>query len=49
MVTSDPAFHKQGSWENLGKPDRRVTEDKIIKRVFAMLKDIGNIRILWTE
>ena len=37
------------AWENLGKPDRRVTEDKIIKRVFAMLKDIGTIQILWTE
>jgi len=37
------------AWEHLGKPRRGVTEDEIIKRVFAMLKDIGNIRVLWTE
>ena len=37
------------AWEDLGKPHPGVTEDKIIKRVFAMLKDIGNIRVLWTE
>jgi hypothetical protein len=37
------------AWEDLGKPHPGVTEDKIIKKVFAMLKDIGNIRILWTE
>ena len=37
------------AWEDLGKPHPGVTEDKIIKRVFAMLKDIGTIQILWTE
>jgi len=37
------------AWEDLGKPHPSIAEDKIIKRVFAMLKDIGNIRVLWTE
>lgn len=36
------------SWEDLGKPDSDVEEEKISKKVFENLRNFGKIRVSWS-